>query len=530
MKLHWSLTNWLNNLSLGYLFLPFIIFCLSFLKIWIGLPVAILLCWITYRIWAKNNSNDNHSGISKRDLLIGLVVLGFWVFLSGIGGFAFQNQDHVTRNAIFKDLISFNWPVYYPGSGNSATGSISALMYYVGYWLPAALMGKLLGWQVANIALFIWTLLGVLLTTALLKVRIKSTLLAASLLLIFFSGLDILGTVSIRAISPNGYPSVWPPIQTIEWWVAGSFQFSSFTTQLFWVFNQSVPAWISIALILNTRNPRNVFFIWALCFFSAPIPALGMLPFALLIIPNQAFNPENISIGFRMHRLKPLFLDLISDIKKVLTPENLLGGGIVLLTSFLYFSANPNGSKISLVIDNVLVFMFYIIFLIYEVMLIWLLFYRDHRNNLWWYVAGGSFIVIPLIRLGTFTDFCMRASIPALFLLMIWSGEALFKKPHVKYRGALILLLLIGALTPIYEINRSIYRTGVYYVDKLTHSEMFSIPQATNQNNILPEYVHPTSLTADIYPSVLFLKPEVVPNYVGKIENSFFFKYLAKPP
>ena len=530
MKQNWLQNSWLIKSSLVYLTLPFIIFCLTFLKIWIGFPLVIILGWIIFRVWKQNGANGNEAGITKKDLIFGLVVLGCWVFLSGIGGFAFQNQDLVTRNVIFKDLINFKWPVYYPDSVNPATGSPYALMYYIGYWLPVALIGKLSGWQVANFVLFIWTLWGVFLTAALLKERIKSTLLASSLLLIFFSGMDILGTLSIRSISPHSYPTAWPPITTIEWWVAGSFQFSSFTTQLFWVFNQAIPAWVCIALILLTKNPRNVFFIWALCFFCAPLPAVGMLPFILLIIPHKAFNPEIFSLRWRGQKVKSFFMDCLVDIKAAITPENILGGGIVFLTSLLYFSANPNGSKISLVINNILVFMFYIIFLIYEVMLLWGLFYKEQKKNLWWYVAGGSFIIIPLVRLGTFTDFCMRASIPAIFILMVWSGEAIFRKPHVKYRGALILILLIGALTPIYEINRSIYRTGVYYVDTLTNSEMFTIPQATNQANILPEYVHPTTLTADVYTSVLYLKPEVVPNYIGKIDNSFFFNYLAKPP
>jgi hypothetical protein len=115
-------------------------------------------------------------------------------------------------------------------------------------------------------------------------------------------------------------------------------------------------------------------------------------------------------------------------------------------------------------------------------------------------------------------------------MLMVWSGEALFRKPHVKYRGALLLILLIGAFTPIYEINRSIYRTGVYYIYTLTHSEKYTIPQITNSSNILPEYSHPSTLTADIYQSSIFLEPDDLPNFVAKIDNSFFYKYLAPPP
>ncbi len=530
MKQNWLRANWVNNLSLGYLALPFLIFCLTFLKIWIGLPIVVLLGWIFLRTWKQQSKNDDESGFSKRELLIGLGVLGCWVVLSGIGGFAFQNQDHATRNAIFRDLINYHWPVYYPYSANSTIHSSYALMYYIGYWLPAALIGKVFGWQVANIALFIWTLLGVFLTAVLLKKQIKSTLLAASLLIVFFSGMDILGTLTINAISPNSYPTAWPPITAIEYWVAGSFQFSSFTTQLFWVFNQAVPAWISIALILNTKKPQNVLLIWALCFFLAPIPAVGMLPFALLVIPYKAFNAEKISLSWKWQITKKFMKDCLADIRAVITIENIFGGGTILLTSFFYFSANPNGSKISFLHVNVLVYLFYVIFLIYEVMLLWLLFYKENRNSLWWYVVGGLFVITPLIRLGTFTDFCMRASIPALFILMVWSGEALFRKPKVSYRGALILLLIIGAITPIYEINRAIYRTAEYYFETLTDRRIYIPSQVIVQSSDLPEFAHPYTLTAEVFPSILYLQPEVIPNYIGIIDDSLFFQYLASPP
>src|SRR4030042_3594512 len=101
--------NWLVKCSIGYLLLPFIIFCLTFLKIWIGLPIVVLLGWLTWRIWKQKDAGTTGAGISKRDLIIGLIVLGVWVVLSGIGGFAFQNLDFIFRNVAFRGLINFQW-------------------------------------------------------------------------------------------------------------------------------------------------------------------------------------------------------------------------------------------------------------------------------------------------------------------------------------------------------------------------------------------------------------------------------------
>ena len=48
----------------------------------------------------------------------------------------------------------------------------------------------------------------------------------------------------------------------IEWW-ARFYQFSSFTTQLFWVFNQAVPAWIATLLVLSTKRVGGMFLLTA---------------------------------------------------------------------------------------------------------------------------------------------------------------------------------------------------------------------------------------------------------------------------
>ena len=208
-----------------------------------------------------------------------------WVALSGIGGFAFQNIDFHTRNAVFRDLINFPWPVKY--YTNPTDPSIPYnLVYYTGFWLPAALVGKIAGWLAANIALYIWTVLGIILTILLLGTKIKLTPLYLILILIFFSGMDALGSL-IRIIAVPGTNNfLWPPIFHLEWWMP-SFQYSSFTTQLFWVFNQAIPTWLCMALLIATGDRKIILVVWSLCCFFAPLPALGMFPYVLLKIPNK---------------------------------------------------------------------------------------------------------------------------------------------------------------------------------------------------------------------------------------------------
>ncbi len=60
--------------------------------------------------------------------------------LSGIGGIGFQHYDWNKHNAILSDLVRESWPVGYTYYGRPV-----ALVYYIAYYLPAALDREDLG-------------------------------------------------------------------------------------------------------------------------------------------------------------------------------------------------------------------------------------------------------------------------------------------------------------------------------------------------------------------------------------------------
>jgi hypothetical protein len=255
-----------------------------------------------------------------------------------------------------------------------------------------------------------------------------------------------------------------------------------------------------------------------------------LLPFTFLVIPQKAFNAEYFSIRWHQQSLTTFLRDCFSDLRDTVSLENLLGGGMILIIAYLYFSANPNASSAGFIEMDLLKAFFYALFIGFEFLLLWALFFKEQKRNLWWYVTGGILIIAPLILFGSSIDFSMRASIPALFLLMAWSGEALFRRPKVKYYGALILLLIIGAFTPLYEMNRTIYRTAHYYFGEQNLVETRFYSEGVEQPNPIPELDHLLTLTADLYPSLTVFNPEDIPNFVAKTNDSLFFKYLAPPP
>ena len=248
-----KLPQWIHQISILYLALPFIVFCLGWLNNLAGIFLGAIILATTYAV-LRSNAGDIFSAtaIPTRTLVISILVLGFWVFLSGIGGYAFQNMDHHWRNALFRDLIIRDWPVIFQPeelAANYATPQM--LVYYVGFWLPSAVIGKLWGWEAANLALFLWTWLGVALVGIQILFHLRSKAIWPILLFIFFSGMDIVGVLIRQKIAPiPAYITLWPPIQHLENW-AYPIQFSANTTQLFWVFNQALPCWIALMLLLT---------------------------------------------------------------------------------------------------------------------------------------------------------------------------------------------------------------------------------------------------------------------------------------
>jgi len=517
-----SRPDWLEQASFLYLLIPFILFCLTWIKLPVGLVVTAILVWLAWRTYSQPASLSHSYPASFRELWPGLLILAFWVFLSGIGGFAFQNYDQHFRNAIFHDLINYQWPVIYHNLANSNQDLM--LVYYIGFWLPSALVGKAFGWVAANIALYLWTWLGVSLVTMQISKRLHWPIFYSALLLIFFSGMDALGVI----MAPHDYPTLWPPIQHLEWW-ANTMQYSSFTTQLFWVFNQTVPAMLCIALLINRNNKRYILLIWSLCFFYAPLPALGLFPIAALAIlqpsTERSINPSLKKCPAVVAYIKSILLQLTESISF----ENGIGGGIILAVAFLYFLVNRNSSDYGFFTRGQIYIPDYITFILLEGVLLWIMLVPKAKNRIEWIVVGSMLFLFPWIKVGGSIDFCMRASIPALFYLMIGVGEGLTNKNRA-LTSILALCLLIGAFTPLYEIDRSVYRTAVYYYHVFKNPPSQNGPVLDNLQGLFlpyrPEKDHVQSLTADYLPSISMLRPDLIVNFAANPEKSIYFKYL----
>jgi hypothetical protein len=341
------------------------------------------------------------------------------------------------RDAVLHDLVASPWPVGY----GLLDGKETLLRAPVAFYLPAALVGKVLGLATAHVAMGIWTATGA--TLFLLQVlsltpsRLRVAL-TVSAVVVLFSGLDIIG--SLLNDGPH-FRYDWNITTHIEWW-AGKFQYSSMTTQLFWVPNHALGGWLTIGLLC--RHPRSTqlnlllpIIVVAAALWS-PLSALGLVPFVLWRVAADSWRERSWRWVNPMVWAPAAALGLVISAYLVLDPGRLAKGVAV---------GNPD----DLVMDLLQQTQFFLL----EAGLIGAALLMLRRSS---QVALALVILalLPLVYLGPANDLVMRASIPSLAILTIASCLALIEpaadKRHFRYKAALAGLLVLGAVTPVEEI------------------------------------------------------------------------------
>ena len=299
----------LARVTLGYLGLPLLLFLLGWLKPIYGLPLAAMLFYLLFMLTREINGGEcrqsagsSHSGspasrwippiletrdaeMTMKTLMVCGVVALLWTGLSGAGGMGLQNGDYLKHNAILKTLILFDWP--------AGLDDERMLVYTIGYYLPAAAVGKVFGWAAANLAQFAWTAAGVWLTLLWFTRLAGGRALFMAPLFVLLSGMDV---ILWQFFHP----------ESLQWgrhleWATGRwyFQFSSMSTLLFWTPQHALPGWLGAALFLQFRDSsafqRGTGLLVACVFLWSVFAALGV---ALLMLVWLSLRPRHLRAVF----------------------------------------------------------------------------------------------------------------------------------------------------------------------------------------------------------------------------------------
>ena len=437
--------TFLRKAAFIYITLPLFCFLLGWLNVYFAVPACLALLvglFFVLREPKEETGKEKDAIHMPRFMPIVIFLLSFfYAFFCGIGRLWAQSKDYPWRNAIFRDLILRDWPVLYPKFKG-------ALVYYIGQWLPAALPGKLarlfgagedMAFFVGNMALLLYITVGLWILFMLLISYFKPKKSAAMLLVIlsfvFFSGMDIVA--SLEPLGANNYH--------LEWW-AREYQYSSITTCMCWVFNQSLIPWICMALLLKEKNISQYVLIGMACLLSGPFPFVGYFIYAMTMgvlklisavrekktgeFMKALFSPSNILSAILIFPFIGAYLLANTAVTNA--------GGLVAS------NAVENLGKTSTLSEAIWI---YIKFILLEFGIYAILVARKYRKNPLFYVTIVSLLIFPFFKMGYSTDFTMRASIPAIFMMYIFCVKFLMEeKEEVLIGGNGVVAVNPGAV------------------------------------------------------------------------------------
>ncbi|MEJ0063571.1 MAG: hypothetical protein WDO70_10360 [Alphaproteobacteria bacterium] len=177
--------------AIAYLTLPVVLVELGWLAPWIGIPCAILTLWCVWPGCAFREKIPlwHLAGLA----LAAIAIVAFTGISPLIANGSFM--DLAKHRWLYNDLVRHDWPVVFHGGQER-----EILRYGIGFYAVPALLSKLAGHPV-QFLLCAWLALGVWIFLLLGTRHIeRATWVAfAAFILLFFSGLDVLGRLFLSA-------------------------------------------------------------------------------------------------------------------------------------------------------------------------------------------------------------------------------------------------------------------------------------------------------------------------------------------
>ncbi len=383
----------------------------------VGIPLVLLWMALARSPWGAS--------IPFSRLWICMGVAFAAVLLGGEGRIFYANTDWQIRDAILHDMVRWPWPVVY-----AHVDGPMLLRAPIGMYLLPALVGKAGGALAADWALLVQNalVLGVILALGSQLFPSRRSRLIALVVVLAFSGMDTIGVILAR-------PSQLLPLtRNIDGY--GGIQFDADLTNLFWVPQHALAGWLGALMFVLWRAERmslGVFLaILPLTALWSPLGLLGMLPFAALAGVKTLLERR-----LRWADVGPPALACL--------------GATV---TFLYLATDSGRVGMQLYPVIPAVYLIVVLFDVVPFAAIALATGAERVGRSTVIVATVSLLAMPFLELGGNTD--MRASIPALAVFAVISADLLAERRPRRLRSVLVLVLAIGAMTPLREVARAV--------------------------------------------------------------------------
>lgn len=489
--------RWVALTAYAILFVPILLFFFGWLKWYLAIVFSSILLAGTYFAIKRdywNNTDDIE--ISVQNLSIVIAAFAFWLFISGSCYTSAAKCDIIWRSSTLRDLVNYSWPVYYPDRDGY-------LCYYFVFWMVPALAGKIFGgmWA-AYIALACWFIL-ILLTSFLLityyfKDYSDSVLKIILLFMIMWSGINILGDSMMYFVgrypvatgigNNEGYcDALWNNGQPF------CFLYRSNDDFLSQCYNQ-LPIWIVVPLMLQNRSIHNYAFLGLLLYPFSPWGTAGIA--LMMLMDAVVFLVKSKSIS--------------KFIREALSVPNLCAIFSVFFVFSMFFGCANffEGSQkfgiIGLKDINFQILIGIIIFWLCEFGIFYYLTWWKYKKDYLYVSVLIMLLLMPFIWVSSCysRDFCMDATLPQLYMLMIYmigyTKEEFLRKDSnrigkFELKNCLLVIFLglafttpvfdwIGDIKKMYDGNKiSIQDESVIsFSDILGYEGGFSLPMAIN--------------------------------------------------
>ena len=409
---------WLYASIVLFLTVPLFMFFMGYLKLIVGIPLTLIFGGLLlYAVSDCANDPDGHKlSLSETALevpvsyIIGFAVIALLIsYVSGVGEYIYSLQDHEYRRAILRDLIDYDWPVIYNYKTQTnpevieifknATGN-RAFSYYFIYWMPAALVGKMFGFNAGNFVLFLWNSVGIFLSFLGASAAIKKFTYWVPFIFVFFSGLDAIPNMVYELTQYDGW-------RWFEGYVTSMSYVSNFR-EMASVFNQMIPCFLVVCLLMMSFNVRSLGLTSGILFCYSPWAVFGILPMVIATLCSKKHRASKVS----------------RTITNALSPSNIASAMFILLIFGSYYMTNSAAVSYKgfawQYFDSPLKFVIaYIVFVLIEVIPFALILYKSEKSNIVYWAAFATLLILPFYRISEMNDFTMRGSMPALFFFSI---------------------------------------------------------------------------------------------------------------
>ena len=405
-----------------------------------------------------------------------------WIICSGIGGYIWQDRwEHYFRNAIFMDLVNYPWPAI---EAHGYKGP-AMICYYIGFWMPAALFGKICHSAEAGYAFqLIYAIAGALIAILMIYKYLgaKKFYVGIALIFMLYGGWDILAWLLFKPVSRFGF--CWE-MKDLS---CGLFSAPGATIECFYIYNQGIAGWLAMMLLLNHKDkPQILVYVYSLLALFSPIICAAIAP--------------------------ALAIKVLSNPRKSLTGANLTGMALGLIV-LAYYGSNSRVQGIGIQrVDSYSITMYIAAMTLNFGVYIPFVWARIKHDRLFWALALPM-LLMSWVSIGNSADIGWRCTIPTAFYLMLTVIREYIDcmdRWNLK-RTAMLAVICIGAMG-CFNIA---YSRGAK-----TYKILTGITEEHARNEALPSVLKPSD---NVHPNCTY----TFQNFSGYDEDSFFVRYLMR--